>query len=132
MSVAWGAADALDPSQPLNAVYYPVGSTAGGLPGWTLGTIFMPRLLRAAQLCRRLNTVTVSALFDDGSRIDDTLHLFAAANRIAPWTRSGTDGVDLIVGGARNDTPDGRGGDDILLGGAGEDVLRGAGGNGGL
>ncbi|MFN6954377.1 MAG: hypothetical protein ACK4PG_06220 [Acetobacteraceae bacterium] len=41
----------------------------------------------------------VRALFPDGSRINDLLHLFTAANRIAPWTRSGTDGIDLIVGG---------------------------------
>lgn len=42
VSVSWGAPDAFDPSQPLSGVYYPVGSTLGGLPSWTLGTTFMP------------------------------------------------------------------------------------------
>lgn len=127
VSVNWGAPDALDPSQPLNAMYTPVGTTLGGVPIWYAGFTFMPGYpeIEMRSYAGGAYTITVSARFADDSRIEDTLHLVTAANRIARWTRSGTEGGDLIFGGAGNDTLHGRGGDDWLDGGEGDDELRG-------
>lgn len=139
--VQWDAADALDPSKSPYQAYDPVGSTEGGLPSWALGTTFMPGFTEMWHYADGVYTITAELRFSitgtpdvavEEDLISEEFHVFAAANATAAWNRSGTNGIDLIVGGSGNDTLDGRGGNDILLGRGGDDVLYGRGGNDGL